>query len=36
MTTRVDAGLRADDLLRDFAVLLLEKRNRFLFFDGGK
>lgn len=31
---RVDARLRADDLLRDFAVLMLEERDGFLFFDG--
>ena len=34
MLARVDAGLRADDLLGDLAVLELEERDGFLFLDG--
>lgn len=34
MPSRVDAGLGADDFLRDFAVLVLEERDGFLFLDG--
>lgn len=34
MLARVDAGLRADDLLGDLAVLEFEERDGFLFLDG--